>query len=103
MKQRLTEIEIVPIKAKEGLVGFASLILDNEFYFGSIGIHTKLDGSGFRLTYPTKLVGIKQLNIYHPISKEASRMIEEAVITKFKEVMKKSENVGYSGFNNASE
>lgn len=103
MKQRITEIQIIPIKPTNGLVAFASLVLDNEFYLGSIGIHAKLDGSDYRLTYPTKTIGFKQLNIYHPISKEASKLIEEVVINKYKDVMKKSSNDRHDNLNNASQ
>lgn len=103
MKQKITEIQIIPIKPTNGLVAFASLVLNDEMYLGSIGIHAKIDGSDHRLTYPTKSVGTKQLNIYHPITKEVSRVIEDAVINKYKDVMKKSSNDRHSGFNNASQ
>ncbi len=87
MKRKLTEIQVVPIKPQDGLIGFASVVLDDSLYLGSIGIHQRLDGAGYRLTYPTKKVGDKNLNLYHPITKELSKEIEEAVFNKFKEVM----------------
>ena len=98
MKNKITEIEIVPIKPKNGLLAFASLVLNDGLFLSSIGIHSKLDGSGYRLTYPTKPVGGKGVNIYHPINKQSSSDIEEAVIGKFKNVMKKV-NGRYSSFN----
>ena len=55
----ITEIQITPIKPKNGLVAFASIVLENNIHLGSIGIYTKLDGSGYRITYPTKKVGFK--------------------------------------------
>ncbi|MBI2639019.1 septation protein SpoVG family protein [Candidatus Peregrinibacteria bacterium] len=79
----ITEIQIVPIKPQDGLIGFASFVLNGCLYLGSIGIHTRLDGSGFRLTYPTK----GAINIFHPINKEVSKAIEEAVFAKAEEVM----------------
>ncbi|MGP8321200.1 MAG: hypothetical protein ACT6FE_02585 [Methanosarcinaceae archaeon] len=36
---KITEIQIVPIKANNGLVAFASVVLNNQLYLGSIGIH----------------------------------------------------------------
>ncbi len=85
-KIKITEIQITPIKPKNGLVAFASVVLDNSVYLGFIGVYTRLNGTGYRLTYPTKLVGEKSLNIYHPISKEASKGIEEAIIAKISEI-----------------
>lgn len=89
MKDKISigEIQIIPIKAAYGLIGFASLVINDDFYLGSIGIHSRL-GGGFRLTYPTKLVSGKNINIYHPINKNASEAIQQAVIGKYKEVMK---------------
>lgn len=85
---KITEIQIVPIKANNGLVAFASIVLDSQLFLGSIGIHKKLDGSGYRITYPTKLIRNKNINIYHPINKEASRTIEKAIIEKAKRLFK---------------
>jgi len=83
---KITEIQIIPIKANNGLIAFGNIVFDNCLYLGSIGIHKKLDGSGYRITYPTKKVGYKDLNIYHPINKETSKIIEEKIILKLKEI-----------------
>ena len=95
---KLTEIQIQPIKPRDGLIAFASVVVDDSLYLGSIGIHKKLDGSGYRLTYPTKFVGSKSFNIFHPIKSKLSLAIEEAVLNKFKKVMK-GVNDRYSSFN----
>ena len=79
---KITDIQITPIKPKNGLVAFASITLENNLYLGFIGIHTKLDRSGYRITYPTKKVGEKSLNIFYPLNRETSKMIEEAIIEK---------------------
>jgi len=84
---RITEIQIIPIKPRDGLIAFASLVLENSFYLGSIGVHTRLNGSGYRITYPTKKIGNKDLNIYHPINEETSEAIEKAIILKAKEIL----------------
>jgi len=90
---KISEIQIIPIKPNNGLIGFASLVLDDKLYLGSIGIFKKLDGSGYRLTYPTKKLADRNINIYHPINKETSLKIEEAIFNKFKEVMRKSNDL----------
>ena len=83
--QRITEVNITPIKANNGLIAFANVVFDNSLFLGSIGIHTKLEG-GYRLTYPTKTVSGREMNLYHPINKEISELIETAVIKKLKEI-----------------
>jgi stage V sporulation protein G len=95
---KITEIQIIPIKPNNGLVAFASVVVEGNLYLGSIGIHSRIDGSGYRLTYPTKPIGGRDLNIYHPINKNASEALEKAIISKYKEVMKDN-NDRYSSFN----
>ena len=82
----ISEVQIKIVKPKDGLVAFASLVLDGKLYLSSIGIFTKLDGSGFRITYPTKKVGTSDLQIYHPINNEVSEAIENAILSKATEV-----------------
>lgn len=95
MKNLISEVQIVPVKPNNGLIAFASFVLDGKLYLSSIGIHQKLNGLGYRLTYPTKKAG---LNIFHPISKELGKEIEEVILNKLKEVMEGS-NDRHSNFN----
>lgn len=88
MDKTINEVQITPIKSKDGLVAFASLIF-SDLFISSIGIHTKLNDEGYRLTYPTKQVGDRQINIFHPINKQTSKKIENAIIAKYKEVINK--------------
>lgn len=83
---KITEIQIIPIKPKDGLVAFASVVLENCLYLGSIGIYTKINGVGYRITYPTKKIGEKDINIYHPINKELSKEIEKMIFKKLEEL-----------------
>lgn len=85
---KISEIQIIPIKPQEGLVAFVSFVLDNNLYLSSIGIITRSEG-GYRLVYPTKKVGIRNINIFHPINREFAESIEKEVIGKFEDVMKK--------------
>jgi len=84
---KITEIQIIPIKPREGLVAFASIVVENSLYLGSLGVYTRLDGSGYRITYPTKKIGEKNINIYHPINKETSKAIEEAIISEAEKIL----------------
>lgn len=83
----ITEVQVVPIKPKEGLIGFASVIFNDCLYLGSIGIYTRPEG-GFRLTYPTKKTGNTNINIFYPIRKEVAITLEKVIINKFEEVTK---------------
>lgn len=87
MTLSLSEIQIYPIKPNNGLVGFASFVLNDYLYLGSIGIHTKLTG-GYRLTYPTRKTFNGDLNVFHPINRVAAEIIEKAIISRFEEVVK---------------
>lgn len=89
---KISEIEIIPVKPKGGLIGFASFVLDGKYYVTSVAIYTRLDRSGYRLVYPTKKVGNKNINVFHPIKKEVGKAIEEAVAKKVNELFSKSFN-----------
>jgi len=84
----LSEIQIIPIKPQNGLVAFASFVLDGSLYLGSIGIMTRPNG-GYRLVYPTKKVANRNLNIFYPISREFALAVEQEVVRQFEDVMKK--------------
>lgn len=85
MQDRVTDVQIIPIKPKDGLVGFASFIFNDSFYFGSIGIYTRPQG-GFRLSYPTRKISNQNISIFHPINKDVASLIDQAIIGKFEEV-----------------
>ena len=88
MTNRLSEIQIIPIKPQNGLVAFASFVLDGNLYLGSIGIVTRPNG-GYRLVYPTKKVANRNLNTFYPINKEFAQLVENEVVKQFEVVMKK--------------
>ena len=85
----VTKVEIVPIRPQDGLMGFASIELDHKFYISSIGVHKRLGGTGYRITYPTRKVGQHNLAVCHPtqldLSKEIERIICEKAIALFGE------------------
>lgn len=87
MKHQITEVQIVPIKPINGLIGFVSFVLNNSFYVGSIGIYTRPNG-GYRLTYPTRKTGNNSVNIFYPINKEIAEEIEKVIINEFEKVTK---------------
>lgn len=84
-QMKISEVQIDFIKPNNGLIGFASFVVDGSFYISSIAIHTKLNGDGYRLTYPSK----GSFTIFHPLNKSASLEIEAAIFRKLKDVMNK--------------
>ena len=89
--ERITEIQITPIKPQDGLVAFASFVLDNSLYLGSVGIVTRIQG-GYRLVYPTKRAGNRDFHVFHPINKAFAELVEREVIKRYEDVMKKSDD-----------
>lgn len=85
----ISEINIIPIKPKDGLIAFASFVIDGKYYVGSVAIFTRLGSSGYRLAYPTKKVGEKNINIFHPITPEVGKIIEDVITEKVSELFRK--------------
>lgn len=92
---KISEVNIILIKRRNGLIGFASLVINDALYLGSIGVHQKLNGNGYRLTYPTKKTGANNMDIFHPINREAGKAIETAIFNKLNDVMNRLDDVGY--------
>ena len=86
MKPKISEIQFIPIRPKDGIVGFASFILDGWLYVGSIAVMTRPQG-GYRLLYPTRKIADRNIDIVHPIQRDCGRQVEEKVIGKVEEVM----------------
>lgn len=99
---KITEVEIVPIKAQNGLIALASVVFDDALFLGSIGVFTRRDGSGYRLTYPTKGNAGRNFNIYHPIRKDVSDAIERVVLAKAASVLgyQTQRSNDYAGYGN---
>jgi DNA-binding cell septation regulator SpoVG len=86
---QVTEVDIAFVKPKDGLIAFASVVLDDQLYLSGIAIHSKLVGGGYRLTYPTRRVGQAQLSLFHPIRRAVGFAIEQAIVEKLKNVLSK--------------
>ncbi len=91
MKPNVSEVNLKFIKPRDGLIAFANVVVDDWLYLSSIGIHEKLDGTGYRLTYPTRPVTKQAITLFHPITKDGSRAIEQAIFAKLKDVMSKTD------------
>lgn len=77
---KITGIELIPIRSKEGLTFFASCILDEKYFVGNLAVFTLRDGTGFRVVYPTKMLrNGTQIPIFYPVDKEISSEIQHAI------------------------
>ncbi len=86
MENKISDLQIIPIKPNNGMVGFASLVYDNNFCLSSMGIYTRPTG-GYRITYPTKSNDGHSMNYFYPINKSISKVIEDAITSKYEEIM----------------
>jgi DNA-binding cell septation regulator SpoVG len=87
----ITEIQIIPVKPHNGLLAFASAVLNNQFYISNIAIHTSFSSStGYRLVYPDKtLANGKRIQCFYPINRAAGENISNAIINKYVELIGK--------------
>lgn len=92
---KISEVQIAPIKPFNGLVAFASIVFDESIYLGSIGIHVRPNGK-YRITYPSKKIGNRELSVYHPINRSSGQLIEKLVIEKCEEVLEGSDDGRYN-------
>jgi len=90
----VSEVQIDFIKPKDGLIAFASCVINNTLFLSSIAIHKKLNETGYRITYPKK----GNFSLFYPIKQGGSREIENKIIEKLKDVMNKVNNDRYSSF-----
>ena len=82
-------MQIIPIPPNNGLIAFATVVINQQFYVGNIAIYTSPSSkSGFRLLYPTKkLASGKMVDCFHPITKDAGDAVSKAIVNKYKLLM----------------
>lgn len=79
MDARITEINFIPVKPRDGLIGFVSFVYNDEFYLGSIAVFSHLSPGKptYRLSYPEDRVRKKSL--FHPINRDIQQSIETKI------------------------
>ena len=86
---KIKNVIIKPVTPNNGLIGFASITLNEDIALNSITIYRKLDGSGYRLVYPTKGQTAAKY-IFHPLTRQMSKEIEQAIFEECKNVFEKN-------------
>ena len=86
----ITSINITPIVLSKGLIGFASLVLNNVLELNSIGIYLRVDqkdGKTIRLTYPHRKLKNNSLVPYFKVINETfNQQLTEAVEKELKQL-----------------
>lgn len=88
---KISEIQYVPIKPKNGHIGFVSFNVDDSFFVGSVAVYTRING-GIRLLYPIVRNKDADYQTIKPIKKEVGEYIENEVYEFIKGRMPNSEN-----------
>lgn len=85
----VTEVQISPVKAQNGLVAFASCVINESIYVGNIGLYTSpTNPRGYRLVYPAKVLSEgSKISFVHPINRTAGELISAAIIGKYERIM----------------
>ncbi|MFH1189523.1 MAG: septation protein SpoVG family protein [Candidatus Omnitrophota bacterium] len=85
----ISEIQIIPVKPKDGLIAFVSFVANSQFYIGNVAIYTSPSASdGYRLVYPIKVLpNGKEINCVHPINRETGEQVKKSIVAKYQEVM----------------
>lgn len=88
----VSEPVVIPVKPTEkGLLGFASCVVNNAISLNSIAIYSRPDGNSYRLVYPMKtLPNGKEINIFYPIDRKTSEIINKAIFQKYEEILAKT-------------
>ena len=81
----ISEVKLRILDAEEdGLLGFASCVLDGRYFLNNIAIRQGEDGQLF-LTYPAgKSAGGVQHHHWNPISKDAAQLMENAILGRMR-------------------
>jgi len=88
---KITEVTVMPVRPKDGLVAIASFVLETDigtFKVGSIGIYVR-QGGGYSLSYPIKKIGSNRYEIFKPTTREAGSAIEEAILDEHERLLTK--------------
>ena len=87
---KISEINIIPIKPQNGLIGFASCVINNALYIGDIAVYTSFNTHGYRLVFPDKILNNgKKIQCVHPINSKTTDIFTKAIVNKLENVTEK--------------
>ena len=87
---RVDEIEVVLVKPKDGLLGFASCVIEKQLYLGNIALHNSpTSADKYRLVFPAKkLLTGRTLQFFYPINSDFYRQIKSAIVNHYEKIIK---------------
>ena len=83
---QITKVQVRKIVPKDGLVGFASFVIEDSLYVGNIGVFSRLNKDNFRLIFPEKKVNDKKIPIFYPLTTKLYFELEDMVNNEIKEI-----------------
>lgn len=87
---RINEVSIEPVDPKDGLIGFASFVVNGDIKINSIGVHTCPTSSiGIRLVFPQKEYRENKINTVYPINCATYEVMAVAVSSAYRDLMNK--------------
>lgn len=82
----ITKVQVRKIVPKDGLVGFASFVIEDCLYIGNIGVFSRLNKDNFRLIFPEKKVNDKKIPIFYPLNTDFYYKLEDMVNEEIKNI-----------------
>jgi len=81
----ITKVDFTPITQNNGLIGFATIILNDEYLLEGIGVFVCQEREGYRVTYPKRQAGSKSINVHYPLTQGMLDKVNKAVNEKVTE------------------
>lgn len=83
---RVSEVKLRLLKKRErGLLGWASCVINESFLLNDIAVRQSREGK-FILSFPARRKQDRTFYHYHPISREATQILTEAIIKEIRAV-----------------
>lgn len=85
----ISEVEITFVKPRNGLLGFASCLLNRQLFLSDIAIYNSPSSADyFRLVFPAKkLKNGKVIHLFHPVNSDLNQRIKQAVVAKIEDLI----------------
>ena len=82
---KITKVKVKKVIPNEGLVGFASCVLDDCLYIGNIAIFSRLNRPDeYRIVCPIKEKDGKKIALFYPLTSDFYFELEKAVADEYK-------------------
>jgi DNA-binding cell septation regulator SpoVG len=81
---KISKVKIKKVAPKDGLVGFASCVIDDSLYLGNIAVFTRLNQvDKIRLVFPVKELDNIKIAMFKPLTSDLYYALEVAIADKY--------------------